>query len=87
MEYDILTLEQHCSNKSVGLFLECILVHFLTAGCKSLILTSRDVCRGSNKSSFIRQLYFLAFLEPGITSIANIHSKLPPFYITLYVCY
>ena len=45
LEYNILTLEQHCSTKSVGLFLECILVHFLTVGCKSLILASQDLCR------------------------------------------
>ena len=30
-------------NKICGIVLECILVHFLTVGCKSLILASQDV--------------------------------------------
>ena len=63
MEYDILTLEQHCSTKSVGLFLECILVHFLTAGCKSLILASRDVCRRSNKKVIYQTAVLSGFLR------------------------
>ena len=41
---NILTLEQHRSiNKICGIVLECILVHFLTVGCKSLIFASQDL--------------------------------------------